>query len=316
MVMAPLIIVSALCAAMVQTVSSIAPCPEHKRTGLSSSNSNVDPVCFLQHSTAIHSEVSATAAGSHDVKLFLEECVASVSSGELDVQGASYGNEHQKTTSGKHIRCLAQRPETKSMAVLFYGYPGPNGVTSAALGLRAKSQTFKLVTAEADPDRCKQGKDYLRKVSLDSYVDLKCGIVCKGLSEEECTSYFRQRFCPAGRLDVMTVDFSLAVPPRLYRSALRGCAPRILFVENSGLDFQLYGTSESDSFSSGSESAPESWHHFEDHLHRRSSNGHGCFKLAVDRHQSGFVGDDGQAPRRFSVYVAARACTDEDLHIT
>merc|ERR1712232_902568 len=131
-----------------------------------------------------------------------------------------------------------------------------------------------------------------KKHGLDKYVDLHCGIVCGSGDEQTCMKEFQSTYCPKGRLDVLAVDFSLALPPKVYRSVLTACRPKVLFVENSGLHWWEWGTNESDSHSHYSENETDSWHHYEDlHLHAAAIRGTGDFRLVLDRKLSGFLGD-------------------------
>jgi len=244
----------------------------------------------------------------------LETCVAAAPLNEtkLDMPELEYMHtEYLRTASGKYIRCLAQRPETMSMVFVSYGHPRSHGVLSAALGLQARDMAgavlTQLVTAEADAQLCKEGEAYLRTKRVDRYVNLRCGIACDRNDEQRCFSEFRQQYCAAGKLDVLVVDFSLALPPVIYRSVLKACRPRVLFVENSGLQWWKHGMQERDSHPEYSESRTDSWHHFEGVLHALAEEGRGPFRLVVDRQSGGFPADDHDLPenaRRFSVYMA------------
>ena len=123
-----------------------------------------------------------------------------------------------------------------------------------------------------------------------------------------------------GALHLLAVDFSLGLQPVVYRSVLRACAPSVLLVQNSGLELERYPASEKwDSFSSSSEAAPDSWHHFEEYLYDRSKRKAGCFRLVVDRALSNFSADvkhfSRDPPRRFSVYARVTPCDASDFYI-
>mmetsp|Transcript_166887 Transcript_166887/g.530646 ORF Transcript_166887/g.530646 Transcript_166887/m.530646 type:complete len:137 (-) Transcript_166887:1090-1500(-) len=72
---------------------------------------------------------------------YLRDCVASLPD---DAPGAeqplceAYA-ETPRTNIGRHLRCLAKHPSSRSIAMLFYGNPCQNGVLSAAMGLREQT---------------------------------------------------------------------------------------------------------------------------------------------------------------------------------
>lgn len=242
-----------------------------------------------------------------DLLAYLDGCILSAPS--TDVSFPAEGKhakwmELPNTTSGKCLRCLAQHEMAQSVLILFYGYPGPNGVFSAALGSRARHSAglglTKIITAEAHAGRCNEGAKYLKTHGLDKYVDLHCRVVCGSGDEQTCMKEFQSTYCPKGRLDFLALDFSLALPPKVYRSVLTACRPKVLFVENSGLHWWEWGTKESDSHSNYSENETDSWHHYEDlHLHAAAIRGTGDYRLVLDRKRSGFLGDTGARDRKW-----------------
>ncbi|CAE6967878.1 MNN2 [Symbiodinium sp. CCMP2592] len=271
----------------------------------------------------------ASSSGASWLAAYLASCVESIPAEELEFDTLDNGGsegwaEHPHSSSGRHIRCLAEHPELHRMALTFYGYPGPNGVFSAALGLRSKARAgadpAPAFTFEASEERCRRGLAYLEAEGMSKYIDLRCGILCESMTEAGCRRYLTGTVCPE-RLDFLSIDFALGVPPLIYRSLLTACRPRVLFAENSGLNLSSLPGQDDESHSNFSEHDPTSWHHWEDQLHQLSALGQpselGSYRLAVDRQPSsldaerpkgGFFGlfskpQDSEL-RRFSLYVA------------
>ena len=97
-----------------------------------------------------------------ELRLYLQRCVREIQTSDVDIPSwwtHSIGGytEHPATSSGRALRCLARLKSTETVAVLFYGYAGPNGVLSVALGLQARELSgfglAQLVTAEAHRER-------------------------------------------------------------------------------------------------------------------------------------------------------------------
>lgn len=243
--------------------------------------------------------------------------------------------EHPETSIGRHLRCLAAHPATRSVAVLFYGNPCRNGVLSAVLGLRDRvrrghAAAGPLVTADGSVSHCVRGREYLTRLGLAQYAKIRCGFVCPGpfragtLGAEDCLRDIRDFWCPSGDLDVLAVDFDVtALPsPILYQGLLHWCRPRTIVSANSGLAWQVYPWSSGDSLQGRLVRSSSSWFRFEDEvLHARSRQRAGPYRLAVDRAPSGMDFQAWQTPeveeallelghsppeplRRFSVYVA------------
>ncbi|CAE7549769.1 MNN2 [Symbiodinium microadriaticum] len=271
----------------------------------------------------------ASSSGASWLAAYLAICVESIPAEELefdtlDNSGSEGWAEHPHSSSGRHIRCLAEHPELHRIALTFYGYPGPNGVFSAALGLRSKARAGAdpqpAFTFEASEERCRRGLAYLEAEGMSKYVNLRCGILCENMTEEGCRRYLTGTVCPE-RLDFLSIDFALGVPPLIYRSLLTACRPRVLFAENSGLNLSSLPGQDDESHSNFSEHDPTSWHHWEDQLHQLAALGQpselGSYRLAVDRRPSSL---DAERPkggffelfsksqdsefRRFSLYVA------------
>lgn len=258
----------------------------------------------------------------------LEGCVASIPAYETDSFPGHYNGyiQHPKSTSGKYIRCLAQHSGAKSIAVLFYGYTGPNGVFSAAWGLQARAlageKVTPLITSERHPHRCHEGQRFLQQTHVARYVDLRCKWACKGKDESACMAEVREEFCPSGPLDLLIEDITPAGNLAL-KSVLAQCTPRLLFAENSGIrDTHAW-------IRAGNRSISGEWwaHYSEDEIHLPAEKRQGEWRIVVNKRRSDFPADVAAAqlgtlakvwrllrwgwlpepPRRFSVYIRAAA---------
>eukprot|EP00928_Gymnodinium_smaydae_P011490 TRINITY_DN14231_c0_g1_i1.p1 TRINITY_DN14231_c0_g1~~TRINITY_DN14231_c0_g1_i1.p1 ORF type:complete len:315 (-),score=15.85 TRINITY_DN14231_c0_g1_i1:111-1055(-) len=272
----------------------------------------------IAHTVAPHP--GRTSPAGERLAILLQECVQTLPGNFSMYPRRTLYQEHPQTTSGKYIRCLAQRQETRSIAVLFYGRAGPNGVFCAATGLiaRAAARALKgasadahvrLVTAEANQLACSTGRSFLRRQRLDNFVDLRCEYVCE--RSESCAAEIERVFCPVRPLSLLIVDFMLEQDSLFFQTAINVCAPRVVFVENSGLRWWLFPGMRARLKPDGERSQELwPWHQFEENFHQQSSVGQGAYRLVVNRHLSGL--DVRSEPldedplRRFSIYIAAK----------
>lgn len=260
--------------------------------------------------------------------MYLDLCGKAIPQHERNFGSLEPFAEGPGTNVGKYIRCLAEHPRTRQMAVFWYGAPGPNGVMSAALGFRAQevqslrtqsegdnrrveqTQTpfpVKLFTAEAVDWRCSNGTQFLARHRLLNGTRLLCKMVCQEDNAESCFSEVKRDFCPNGRLDVLAIDAFSSLP---ISSALEACRPRVILNDESGSRMTHAKELRAD-HGEAAWKDPRSWfHHVEQRIHAPALRGEGDFRIVVNRSLSGFLGeswDPSRGPRRFSIYMAVDA---------
>eukprot|EP00747_Dinoflagellata_sp_TGD_P171391 gnl/TRDRNA2_/TRDRNA2_205373_c0_seq1.p1 gnl/TRDRNA2_/TRDRNA2_205373_c0~~gnl/TRDRNA2_/TRDRNA2_205373_c0_seq1.p1 ORF type:complete len:329 (-),score=30.33 gnl/TRDRNA2_/TRDRNA2_205373_c0_seq1:10-996(-) len=230
--------------------------------------------------------------------------------------------------SGKYIHCLAKHPRMKTMAMFYYGFPGPNGAISAGIGLHAREKEGKglvrLITAEGNEEYCANGKTLLSKFGLDRHVQLLCKMVCPDSDDKVgCLSEVKRDYCPSGRLDVLFIDPAGPGDTGVW-SALEACTPKVIMIANSGI------TQTQPAWGGGTFSRYK-----DEGIHEPALAGQGNWRIVVNRHLHKFpfestfarsslwqqsqtvwrlmwiAAADAKArqfwthPRRFSVYIAA-----------